>query len=91
MRFAATAFVQILKRKPGLETAVFLIVGWVGVKLAVYTLAHPALNVIPHSFPESHSVEAYILDCISRNRSWWLVLLKRSRSKSRKEFRRKAL
>ena len=22
-------------------------------KLAVYTLAHPALNVIPHSFPES--------------------------------------
>ena len=91
MRFAATAFVQILKRKPGLETAVFLIVGWVGVKLAVYTLAHPALNVIPHSFPEFHSVEAYILDCISRNRSWWLVLLKRSRSKSRKEFRRKAL
>ena len=90
MRFAATAFVQILKRKPGLETAAFLIVGWVGVKLAVYTLAHPALNVIPHSFPES-SVEAYILDCISRNRSWWLVLLKRSRSKSRKEFRRKAL
>ena len=52
MRFAATAFVQILKRKPGLETAAFLIVGWVGVKLAVYTLAHPALNVIPHSFPE---------------------------------------
>ena len=48
-----TAFVQILKRKPGLETATFLIVGWVGVKLAVYTLAHPALNVIPHSFPES--------------------------------------
>lgn len=53
MRFAATAFVQILKRKPGLETAAFLIVGWVGVKLAVYTLAHPTLNVIPHSFPES--------------------------------------
>ncbi|KEK23581.1 TerC family protein [Bacillus gaemokensis] len=53
MRFAASAFVQILKRKPGLETAAFLIVGWVGVKLAIYTLAHPALNVIPHSFPES--------------------------------------
>jgi len=53
MRFAASAFVQILKRKPGLETAAFLIVGWVGVKLAVYTLAHPALNVLPHSFPES--------------------------------------
>ncbi|EEL51641.1 MULTISPECIES: TerC family protein [Bacillus cereus group] len=53
MRFAATAFVQLLKRKPGLETAAFLIVGWVGVKLAIYTLAHPALGVIPHSFPES--------------------------------------
>ena len=90
MRFAATAFVQILKRKPGLETAAFLIVGWVGVKLAVYTLAHPALNVIPHSF-QNHSVEAYILDCISRNRSWWLVLLKRSRSKSRKNLDEKAL
>ena len=44
MRFAATAFVQILKRKPGLETAAFLIVGWVGVKLAVYTLAHPCIK-----------------------------------------------
>lgn len=53
MRFAASAFVQLLKRKPGLETAAFLIVGWVGVKLAVYTLAHPALGVIPHGFPES--------------------------------------
>ena len=83
MRFAATAFVQILKRKPGLETAAFLIVGWVGVKLAVYTLAHPALNVIP-LIPRIYTMEAYILDCISWNRSWWLVLLKRSRNKSRK-------
>ncbi|CAM4119004.1 membrane protein [Bacillus manliponensis] len=53
MRFAATAFVKLLHRKPGLETAAFLIVGWVGVKLAVYTLAHPALAVIPHDFPHS--------------------------------------
>lgn len=65
MRFAATAFVQILKRKPGLETAAFLIVGWVGVKLAVYTLAHPALNVIPHSFPES----------IPWKLTFWIVLV----------------
>lgn len=53
MRFAASAFVNLLKRKPGLETAAFTIVGWVGVKLAVLTLAHPALGVIPHEFPES--------------------------------------
>ncbi|WP_242224973.1 TerC family protein [Bacillus cereus group sp. BfR-BA-01380] len=53
MRFAASAFVNLLQRKPGLETAAFMIVGWVGVKLAVYTLAHPALGVIPHGFPES--------------------------------------
>ncbi|MDH2883345.1 TerC family protein [Bacillus cytotoxicus] len=53
MRFAASAFVHLLKRKPGLETAAFLIVDWVGVKLAVYTLAHPTLGILPHSFPES--------------------------------------
>lgn len=53
MRFAASAFVNLLQRKPGLETAAFMIVGWVGVKLAIYTLAHPALGVIPHEFPES--------------------------------------
>lgn len=53
MRFAASAFVNLLHRKPGLETAAFLIVGWVGVKLAVVTLAHPALGVIPHDFPHS--------------------------------------
>ncbi len=90
MRFAATAFVQILKRKPGLETAAFLIVGWVGVKLAVYTLAHPALNVIPHSFPESTPWKL----------TFWIVLVgiaaggwffsKEVETKSRKEFRRKS-
>lgn len=47
MRFAATFFVKILHRKPGLETAAFLIVGWVGVKLAVYTLSHPEVAVLP--------------------------------------------
>ncbi|MBD8067450.1 TerC family protein [Bacillus sp. PS06] len=53
MRFAATQFVKLLHRKPGLETAAFLIVGWVGVKLAVYTLAHHELGVISESFPKS--------------------------------------
>ncbi|RID87584.1 hypothetical protein D1953_05200 [Peribacillus asahii] len=53
MRFAANAFVKILHQRPSLETAAFLIVGWVGVKLAVHTLAHPSLGVINEHFPES--------------------------------------
>jgi len=38
MRFAANMFVKLLHSRPGLEIAAFLIVGWVGVKLSVYTL-----------------------------------------------------
>lgn len=53
MRYAASYFVKLLHARPGLETAAFLIVGWVGIKLAVYTLAHPAVAIIPHEFPES--------------------------------------
>lgn len=53
MRFAANFFVKLLNKKPGLEIAAFLIVGWVGVKLAVYTLSHPALEILPVSFAKS--------------------------------------
>ncbi|WP_368658705.1 TerC family protein [Metabacillus halosaccharovorans] len=53
MRFAANFFVGILHKKPGLETAAFLIVGWVGVKLAVYTLSHPDLAYLPKGFAKS--------------------------------------
>ncbi|MDQ0300752.1 YkoY family integral membrane protein [Salibacterium salarium] len=53
MRFAATIFVKLLHKRPGLEIAAFLIVGWVGVKLAVYTLSHPALDFLPEAFAES--------------------------------------
>lgn len=53
MRFAAGFFVKLLQRKPGLEIAAFLIVGWVGVKLSVYTLSHPALGVLSESFAKS--------------------------------------
>src|SRR5699024_11211772 len=31
MRFAANWFVRLLKERPGLETAAFVIVGWVGI------------------------------------------------------------
>ncbi|WP_017727680.1 TerC family protein [Halalkalibacterium ligniniphilum] len=53
MRFAANFFVGLLHKKPGLEVAAFLIVGWVGVKLAVYTLSHPSLGVLPEAFVKS--------------------------------------
>ncbi len=53
MRFAASYFVKLLQQRPGLEVAAFLIVGWVGIKLAVITLAHPDVALIDHHFPES--------------------------------------
>lgn len=53
MRFAARQFVVLLDKYPGLETAAFLIVGWVGVKLVVLTLAHEKLQIINPQFPHS--------------------------------------
>lgn len=53
MRFAANLFVKLLHARPGLEIAAFLIVGWVGVKLAVLTLGHPDVGVISYEFAHS--------------------------------------
>lgn len=53
MRFAANIFVGLLHKRPGLEIAAFVIVGWVGVKLAIMVLAHDAIGIIPHEFPHS--------------------------------------
>jgi YkoY family integral membrane protein len=55
MRFAANQFVKLLEKRPGLEIAAFMIVGWVGVKLSVYTLSHPSLSLLNEEF--SHSTE----------------------------------
>jgi predicted tellurium resistance membrane protein TerC len=63
MRFAAGIFVKLLDKRPGLESAAYLIVGWVGVKLAVYTMSH--LEVIPKDF--SHSLGWKL--------TFWVVLL----------------
>lgn len=52
IRFAAGFFVKVLTERPSLERAAMLIVGWVGVKLLMHTLAHPALHIIPHDFVE---------------------------------------
>lgn len=53
MRFAATWFVELLNKYPGLEGAAFAIVGWVGIKLVVLVLAHKDVGVLPESFPHS--------------------------------------
>ena len=54
MRFAANAFIQLLVARPGLETGAFLIVGWVGVKLAIITLCHENVGVLPAEFAHSN-------------------------------------
>lgn len=53
MRFAAQAFCKLLVKRPGLENAAYTIVGWVGVKLAVYTLSHPEIAILTEGFAES--------------------------------------
>jgi len=59
MRFAANLFVKLLEQRPGLEIAAFAIVGWVGVKLAIYTLSHPQLTILSEAF--AHSTEWKII------------------------------
>src|SRR3954454_24680545 len=58
MRFAANLFVKLLAKKPGLEVAAFVIVGWVGVKLLVQTLSHPSLSIISEGFLHSTAWKA---------------------------------
>lgn len=53
IKFAATWFTKLLAERPGLETTAYLIVGWVGVKLAIITLGHPELQIINEEFPHS--------------------------------------
>ncbi|WP_173918490.1 TerC family protein [Halobacillus sp. Marseille-Q1614] len=53
MRFAANVFVNLLHSRPGLEIAAFVIVGWVGVKLVIATLAHPNIQVLDEHFAHS--------------------------------------
>lgn len=52
IRFASTLFIKLLNERPSLESAAMLIVGWVGVKLVMHTLAHDSVHIIPHSFVE---------------------------------------
>lgn len=74
MRFAAGKFVTLLEKRPGLEITAFVIVGWVGVKLAVYALSHPALHIIPEAFSHSPLWKAsfYILLVVIAVSGWFL-------------------
>jgi len=53
IKFAATWFVKLLAKRPALETTAYAIVAWVGVKLAVITLAHEDIGVLTRHFPHS--------------------------------------
>jgi len=53
IKYAAVWFVKLLAERPALETTAYAIVAWVGVKLAVITLAHEDIGVLDHDFPHS--------------------------------------
>lgn len=53
MRFAANIFVDLLHKRPNLEGAAYLIVGWVGVKLLVMVLSHEDIAWLPEGFAHS--------------------------------------
>ncbi|GAA0603500.1 TerC family protein [Virgibacillus siamensis] len=53
IKFAANWFVKLLETRPGLEMTAYLIVGWVGVKLAVITLSHEQVSILPEGFAHS--------------------------------------
>lgn len=51
IKFAATWFVKLLEKRPALETTAYAIVAWVGVKLAIITLAHKDIGILEPHFP----------------------------------------
>ncbi|RJS50105.1 hypothetical protein [Bacillus sp. PK3_68] len=53
IKYAATWFVKLLAKRPALETTAYAIVAWVGVKLAVITLAHEDIGILDPHFPHS--------------------------------------
>lgn len=55
IKFAATWFVKLLEKRPALETTAYAIVAWVGVKLAIITLAHEDIGILDPHFPHSTS------------------------------------
>lgn len=87
MRFAASMFVSLLKTRPSLETAAFVIVGWVGVKLALYTLAHEEIGMISAHFIHSAAWKVIfwsVLAAIAAG-GWFMSGSKKPQEERRKE------
>ncbi|MBP1915784.1 YkoY family integral membrane protein [Lederbergia galactosidilyticus] len=53
IKYAANLFVKLLASRPRLETVAYLIVAWVGIKLAVITLSHEKVGILDEQFPHS--------------------------------------
>jgi len=87
MRFAANVFVDLLNKRPGLEIAAFVIVGWVGVKLAVLVLAHEDVGLILPGFPHSllWKITFYVVLIGIAVAGWFLSGKKDDMSESEKE------
>ncbi|MFE8702839.1 TerC family protein [Cytobacillus sp. FJAT-54145] len=85
MRFAANFFVRLLNTRPGLEIAAFLIVGWVGVKLAVFTMSHPEVAIIPVGFAKTPEwkIFFYVVLLLIAVGGWFLSKEKKESVKDR--------
>lgn len=74
MRFAASIFVDLLKKRPGLEVAAFAMVGWIGIKLSTLVLAHNEINIISEAFAHSTGwkITFYLVLIIIAVLGWFL-------------------
>jgi YkoY family integral membrane protein len=83
MRFAANLFVKLLHARPGLEIAAFVIVGWVGVKLAILTLGHPDVGIISYEFAHSKMWKlTFYIVLIGIAASGWFLSKEKAEKKS---------
>lgn len=89
MRYAATWFVSLLQKRPNLETAAFFIVGWVGVKLSLYTLAHPEIGIVSSHFIHSTTWKLIFWAVLIMIAILGWVLSKEKESPIEKEYIRK--
>lgn len=89
MRFAANLFVTLLHRRPGLEVAAFVIVGWVGVKLTVLVLSHEEINLISQQFADSTGwkLTFYLGLIVIATLGWFLSDIGKKTAKSEKPLR----
>ncbi|RKJ07921.1 hypothetical protein D7X33_50250, partial [Butyricicoccus sp. 1XD8-22] len=72
---------------PVLESAAFLLVGWVGVKLAVLTLSHKNVGILDVYFPESFTWTAIFWTVfMGIIVSGYLVARKQSRAEEREFY-----